>query len=97
MPSSYCSLSSQIYRSLRIITLEPDQGSAKIQLLAAAVLRELSPLHKTLVREFTPPVDPPNIQYVLPVLLSQVTTEFILNVLVLFIICSLMFVSSQYL
>lgn len=97
MNSSYCSLSSQIYRNLRIITLEPDQGSVKIQLLAAAVLRELSPLHKILVREFTPPIDPQNIQYVLTVLLAQVTTEFMLNVWVLFIIYSLMFVSSQHL
>lgn len=97
MTSSYCSLSSQIYRNLRIITLEPDQGSVKIRLLAAAILRELSPLHKTLVREFTPPIDPQNIQYVLAVLLSQVTTELMLNVFILFIIYSLIFVISQYL
>lgn len=68
-----CSLSSSIFRSLRSIVLEPEQGPPKLRILAAAILRELSPLQKTLARDFNPPTDPQNIPYVLPVLLSQVT------------------------
>ena len=69
-------MSSHVYRGLRSITLEPDQGPVKLRLLSAAVLRELSPLQKTLVRDFVPPTDPQNIPYVLPVLLSQVSLVY---------------------
>ena len=57
---------------LRSMVLEPEQGPSRLRLLAAAILRELSPLQKTLVRDFTPPTDPQNIPYILPVLLAQV-------------------------
>ena len=66
------SLSSNVFRSLRSIVLEPEQGPVRLRILAAAILRELSPLQKMLVRDFTPPTDPQNIPIVLPVLLAQV-------------------------
>ena len=61
-----------MFRMLRSMVLEPEQGPSRLRLLAAAILRELSPLQKTLVRDFTPPTDPQNIPYILPVLLAQV-------------------------
>ena len=67
------SLSSNVFRALRSIVLEPEQGPVKLRLLAAAILRELSPLQKNLIRDFNPPTDAANIPYVLPVLLSQVS------------------------
>ena len=73
---SHYSLSPQVYRSLRAISLEPEQGPARIRVLAAAILRELSPLQKTLLRDFVAPTDPQNIPYILPVLLSQVSLGF---------------------
>ena len=74
-----CSLSSSVFRSLRSIVLEPEQGPPKLRILAAAILRELSPLQKSLVRDFNPPTDPQNIPYVLPVLLSQVIQRLVLK------------------
>ena len=71
-PSLLLSLSSNVFRMLRSMVLEPEQGPSRLRLLAAAILRELSPLQKTLVRDFTPPTDPQNIPFILPVLLAQV-------------------------
>jgi AP-5 complex subunit zeta-1 len=64
-------MTSQVYRCLRSIVLEPEQGPVKIRLVAAAILRELSPLQKILIRDFSPPIDPQNIPYILPVVIAQ--------------------------
>ena len=72
----FLSLSSNVFRTLRSMVLEPEQGTSKLRILAAAILRELSPLQKTLVRDFTPPTDPQNIPFILPVLLAQVGNVF---------------------
>ena len=66
-----CSFSPQTYTLLRSVVLEPEQGMAKIRLLASAILRELAPSLSIVVRDFSPPVEESNIPYILPVLLAQ--------------------------
>ena len=60
-----------MFQLLRSVVLEPEQGPAKLRLLAAAVLRELAPSQHNSVREFGPPVEERNVQFLLPVLLAQ--------------------------
>ena len=56
---------------LRSVVLEPEQGSTKLRLLAATILRELAPSQHNIVRDFGPPVEEKNIPFVLPILLAQ--------------------------
>ncbi len=65
------SLSSAVYNLLQSVVLEPEQGSTKLRLLAAAILRELAPSPYITVKDFSPPIEERNVPYVLPVLLAQ--------------------------
>ena len=69
--SNYRSLSASVFNLLQSVVLEPEQGPPKLRLLAATVLRELAPTEREIVREFGPPVEERNLQYMLPVLLAQ--------------------------
>ena len=64
------------------MVLEPEQGPGRLRLLAAAVLRELAPsMQQVFVRDFGPPVEERNVQYLLPVLLAQGNTQDRLSLL----------------
>lgn len=66
------SISSEVYKQLMSIVLEPEQGPVKVKLLAATVLQELSPSkHIELVNGFNPPIERGSIPHFLPVLLAQ--------------------------
>jgi AP-5 complex subunit zeta-1 len=67
---------------MQSVVLEPEQGSARLRLLAAAVLRELAPsTQHGFVRDFGPPVEERNVQYLLPVLLAQGNSQDRLSLL----------------
>lgn len=65
------SVSATVFDLLRSVVLEPEQGAIKLRLLAAAILRELAPSQHNFVKDFSPPVEEKNIQFLLPVLLAQ--------------------------
>ena len=71
----HCSLSTQIFRLLQSLVLEPEQGSARVRLLASAVLHDLSPSKHITVTDFNPPVEMSNVPYILPVLLGQTNCQ----------------------
>jgi len=65
-------LTSDLYKQLMSIVLEPEQGSVKLKLIAASVLQELSPSkHIELANGFDPPIERASIPHFLPVLLAQ--------------------------
>ena len=65
------SVGASVFELLQSVVLEPEQGPPKLRLLAAAVLRELAPSPHNVVRDFAPPVEERNVQFLLPVLLAQ--------------------------
>ena len=80
--SHVSSLSGSVFELLQSVVLEPEQGPGRLRLLAAAVLRELAPsTQQVFVRDFGPPVEERNVQYLLPVLLAQGNTQDRLSLL----------------
>lgn len=75
------SLTTDIYRLLQSVVLEPEQGSTRVRLLASAVIRDLSPSKHIVINDFNPPVESRNIPYILPVLLSQTNVRERLSLL----------------
>lgn len=65
------SVSAAVFDLLRSVVLEPEQGTTKLRLLAATILREMAPSQHNFVKDFGPPVEEKNIQFLLPVLLAQ--------------------------
>lgn len=65
------SVSAAVFDLLRSVVLEPEQGATKLRLLAATILREMAPSQHNFVKDFGPPVEEKNIQFLLPVLLAQ--------------------------
>lgn len=65
------SVSATVCDLLRSVVLEPEQGPTKLRLLAATILREMAPSQHNFVKDFGPPVEEKNVQFLLPVLLAQ--------------------------
>ena len=57
---------------LRSVVLEPEQGSIRIRILAAAILAELCPNPNIIVRDFDLPVELRYVPLIMPAFLAQV-------------------------
>ena len=68
-------LTTDIFRLLQSLILEPEQGGPRIQLVASAVLQDLSPSRHVGVSTFKPPIEMSNVPYFLPVLLAQTNSQ----------------------
>ncbi|XP_064407104.1 AP-5 complex subunit zeta-1-like [Halichondria panicea] len=68
-------LSTNIFRLLQSLILEPEQGGPRVRLLASVVLQDLSPSRHVAVSDFKPPVEMSNVPYFLPVLLAQTNCQ----------------------
>lgn len=67
-----CSITELILNLLRSVVLEPEQGSMKTRLLAAAILIELCPNPHIIVRDFDLPVELKYVPFIMPAFLAQV-------------------------
>ena len=74
-------MSAAVFELLRSVVLEPEQGPMKLRLLAAAILWELAPSQQNFVRDFGPPTEEKNVQFLLPVLLAQGNSQDRLGIL----------------
>ena len=66
------SIQAQVLELLRSVVLEPEQGSVKTRLLAAAILTDLCPNPHILVRDFDFPVELKFVPLIMVTFLSQV-------------------------
>ena len=57
---------------LRSVVLEPEQGSVRIRILAAAILAELCPNPHIIIRDFDLPVELRYVPLIMPAFLAQV-------------------------
>ena len=67
-----CSISDHVLDLLRSVVLEPEQGSVRIRILAAAILAELCPNPHIIVRDFDLPVELRYVPLIMPAFLAQV-------------------------
>ena len=68
------SISDHVLDLLRSVVLEPEQGSLRTRILAAAILTELCPNSKIVVRDFDLPVELKYVPYIMPAFLAQVSS-----------------------
>ena len=66
------SIQAQVLELLRSVVLEPEQGSMKTRLLAAAILADLCPNPHILVRDFELPVELRFVPLIMATFLAQV-------------------------
>lgn len=66
------SIQAQVLELLRSVVLEPEQGSIKTRLLAAAILADLCPNPHILVRDFDFPVELKFVPLIMATFLAQV-------------------------
>lgn len=67
------SISNHVLDLLRSVVLEPEQGSLRTRILAAAILTELCPNPHIIVQHFDLPVELRYVPFIMPAFLAQVS------------------------